>query len=474
MKKFAFIFAAIAASIVVSCTKETPAETPDTSAPAEMKLVTITASVDDTATKTAYTPDGTDPTLLKFSWTKGDQISVLCSDGNFYTFVAAESAASATFSGYIPEGSTLGTYALYPADENHTYDVNNYYPFGFNIPNYKDLSTSPSAYLPMHSESSDGINFQFKHMTGAFRFTIENIDDMFKTVDVLISTGSLKISGVFQVRKSSTHSGYVTYAESTDNKDEKIFKRKAAVVNNAVQVYLPYSPGNDLWGDTTIEVIGYDAEGNSATLLSKTASFGDKSHTRAVIIPVASIVAPAYVPPVDWTKVDWSAENVAIVTNASGSDDAKCEELKVVADEYYMYAWLTCTLETPYTANYIDILLSDGDAEGEGAGVAWDQWPGTKGVHNYNKEHKGTMDSNGNLTSMTFNYNGVYENIEYKTEISNDNINWYLAFPMSYISAYKSEDNKIYVGFRLWTDWNNYAAIPARGYGQSMLEVTLP
>ena len=465
MKKFAFIFAAIAASIVVSCTKETPAETPDTSAPAEMKLVTITASVDDTATKTTYTPDGTDPTLLKFSWTKGDQISVLCSDGNFYTFVAAESAASATFSGYIPEGSTLGTYALYPADENHTYDVNNYYPFGFNIPNYKDLSTSPSAYLPMHSESSDGINFQFKHMTGAFRFTIENIDDMFKTVDVLISTGSLKISGVFQVRKSSTHSGYVTYAESTDNEDEKIFKRKAAVVNNAVQVYLPYSPGNDLWGDTTIEVIGYDAEGNSATLLSKTASFGGKSHTRAVIIPVASIVAPAYVPPVDWTNVDWTSENAATSVLPdwfvnSGDSRIQLTELTCVADLNYLYA----RVKTSASADVAMLRSCFADVTTTGAESKW-YWENTK----YSVWYQSDKVS---ITNQSFNmsYNGA--TVEQKTEVAGDDLYWYLAFPRK-AHELTTPAGSVNIGLISYDSNEVENGLIPKVFGE-MLEVTLP
>ena len=53
-------------------------------------------------------------------------------------------------------------------------------------------------------------------------------------------------------------------------------------------------------------------------------------------------------------------------------------------------------------------------------------------------------------------------------------LNWYLIFPVSYMENYKSDAGKVYVGFRLWKDWANFAAIPARGWGQSMLEVTLP
>ena len=144
MKRFAFIFAALAA-FAIFCNKEVP-ETPEQSAPAGMKMVTITASVDEAATKTTYTPDVTDPTLLKFSWSKGDQISVMGTDYVFYTLTAASDGPATTFTGWIPEGVTLRQEAFYPADEATNRTDGSYY---FNIPKYKDLSESFSADLPM-------------------------------------------------------------------------------------------------------------------------------------------------------------------------------------------------------------------------------------------------------------------------------------------------------------------------------------
>ena len=99
MKKYAFILAAICACLVLSCTKENPKFEEENASPA-MKTVTITASIDDVLTKTSYA-DGT-----TFSWTKGDQISVYCSDGNFYPFTADETGATSTFTGSIPEGKS--------------------------------------------------------------------------------------------------------------------------------------------------------------------------------------------------------------------------------------------------------------------------------------------------------------------------------------------------------------------------------
>ena len=468
MKKISILFAALAAAFVVSCNKENPIETPDTSAPAGMKQVTITASIEGAETKTSYDADG------KFSWTEGDKISVLASDGNLYTFTTQDSQPQAKFSGYLPEGCSLGDYALFPAEEGHVYNAAEYYPVNFLIPSYKDLTNNGSADLPLHGIKGESNAFAFQHMTGGFKFTIDNFDNCFKTAEVSVVNSSLKISGLFQGRKSSTHSGYVTYATTTTEADELTYVRKLKVNENRVELYLPYSPGNDLWGTTTITISGYDNEGNRVQLLSKNVNFGGKSHARATIIPVATLPLPKYIPAADLSSVDWNAENVATVANDPTSSDATLEELKVVADENYMYVRIKSALQTPYGGNFIDILLSDGDADAEGAAVAWDQWPGTLGVDLYKKEHKGTIDADGNITSMTFNHNGKYENIEFKNDIVDGEITWYMIFPVDYMEMYKSAAGTVHVGFRLWKDWGNFAAIPARGWGQSMLEVTLP
>ena len=60
MKKITVILAALAAAFAVSCTKETPeAQLPqDQDAPAGMKQVTITASIEGADTKTSYDAAG--------------------------------------------------------------------------------------------------------------------------------------------------------------------------------------------------------------------------------------------------------------------------------------------------------------------------------------------------------------------------------------------------------------------------------
>ena len=464
MKKISLVIAALAAVFAVSCNKEiaTP-QTPDTSAPAGMKLVTITASVEGADTKTSYDAGG------KFSWTKGDQISVMGTGYGFYTLTATSDGPTTTFTGYIPEGVTLRQEAFYPADPGTNRTDGSYY---FNIPQYKDLSASGSADLPMGAYSGTD-SYVFKHITGAALLTFTNFPDEVKTAEISIVNARLKLTGVFNAYLSS---GLWTWNSKADvAEEERTLIRKVPVTNGQAQLYMPYN--GSLWWDytSTINIKGFDDQGNEYVLLKdKTMKPDEASAVRGVVKKYAPLALPDYVPEADLTKVDWSAENVATVTNDPASEDAILEELKVVADDNYMYVRIKGAAQTPYGGNYIDIYLSDGDAEAEGAAKAWDQWPGTLGVDLYKKEHKGTIDADGNITSMTFNHNGKYENVEFKNEIVDGKITWYMIFPVDYMEMYKSSTSTVYVGFRLWKDWGNFAAIPARGWGQSMLEVTLP
>lgn len=480
MKKITVILAALAAAFAVSCTKEAPeAQLPqDQNAPAGMKMVTITASIEGADTKTSYTNNG-DGTA-SFSWTKGDQISVRCIDKSsnrkYFTFTANETGPSVIFSGSIPDDYTLETEAFFPASEDH--DWVSWQPY-YNIPMYRpmyigdDSKGRLSADIPMFAKATDGV-YNFTHMCGAALLTFTNFPDFITKAKVSIVNSALKISGTFKVSYSGANSEYMTWnSASAANDSEKTYIREVPVENNQTQLYLPYH--GELWGTSTISIIGYDVAGVEYTLLNGKSMKGNSTRfERGVVQPYAPLVLPDYVPEADLSKIDWNAENVATVTNSSTSDDSVLEELKVVADNYHMYVRIKSALQTPYGADFIDILLSDGDADAEGAAVAWDQWPGTLGIDLYKKEHKGTIDAEGNITSMTFNHNGTYENIEFKNEIVDGKITWYMIFPVDYMEKYKSPTGTVHVGFRLWTDWANFAAIPARGWGQSMLEVTLP
>ena len=400
MKRFAFIFAALAA-FAISCNKEVP-ETPEQSAPAGMKMVTITASVDEAATKTTYTPDGTDPTLLKFSWSKGDQISVMGTDYVFYTLTAASDGPATTFTGWIPEGVTLRQEAFYPADEATNRTDGRYY---FNIPMYKDLSESFSADLPMGAYSGTE-NYVFKHITGAAHLTFTNFPEEVETAEISIVNARLKLTGIFNAYLSG---GLWTWNSKSDvAEEERTLVRKVPVVEGEAQLYMPYN--GSLWWDytSTINIKGYDADGNEYVLLKdKLMKADEASAVRGVVKPYAPLELPDYVPEVDWTTVDWTASNVVTSESVRG-----ITEMKAFADEHYFYIRITA----PTTLEWNKLYYYFGKGTGELTVSGW-AWTATKVAE--------TFDASYDKTEIKYNGSVVTTSIS----VDGENTNWDAAFP---------------------------------------------
>ena len=142
------------------------------------------------------------------------------------------------------------------------------------------------------------------------------------------------------------------------------------------------------------------------------------------------------------------------------------KELRAFVDDNNLYLRLKATVESPFGADYFDVVFSDGDGDTK----AWSGWT-TTGTNTYWKEHKGVVDAEGNLTSMIFSVDGEYKDITVHTEKTADEVTWYLMFPREYVDKYVSSRGTLYVGGFLWNAYANYWAVPARG-GQ-MLKVTV-
>lgn len=444
MKKSVFIFSAICACLIVSCTKENT--TPlDESAASGMKTVTITASVDDVLTKTSYA-GGT-----SFSWTQGDQISVYCSDGNFYTFTADKTAASSTFTGTIPDGTSLGSRAFFPADAGH--DLANYV---YHIPETKDLTSHPSADVPMIGDKGDGDIYSFTHSCGAVLLTLTNIPAKFKSVQISISSPSLKLSGDFSVFTSDNYWRWNPKAAASES--EKNFIRKVAVSDNEASIYIPYASGSEWWGKNTINVTGYDASNVPTALvtnkeMSKSIGVTERGHVK----PLTPLILS------NLDNIDWTAATVATST-LDPSNSKKClSEMKVTSDAYFMYCRVTAPVSI-FSGDYLDVFLSDGNGEHFAISDDNHYWT-TGGDTVYREEHKGAVTS----SSLSMTFNG--KSIETKTVNDGEDIYWYMAFPRSAHSLISSAGT-VYVAFMLWNGWSCTGAIPSRY--TAMLPVTLP
>lgn len=454
MKKITIILAALAASFAVSCTKEAPeAQLPqDQNAPAGMKQVTITASIDGADTKTSYDAAG------KFSWTKGDKIAIKGSDNQFYTFATTETAASATFTGYMPEGVSLQKHALYPAESAVKDASDGYF---YTIPEYKDLTGGFSADIPMSSYVSAG-KYEFKHMAGAVLLTFTNIPDGVNAVEVSIKANKVRLSGTQQVWSGTPFT--FTAAEAA-NDSEKTFTRKLSVVDNQVKLYLPYKGG--FWDSCTINILGYYEDGSQFVLLKDKAMRGTSANdlTPGLVIPYKPLELPDYV---NFSKLDWESAQISYDLPASASSSRQVmKEAKVIADNKFVYARIKSSKSKfeDTGSNYLGFYLYDA-IDGSGNGY-WEWWGNSKGNTEYEGEQDGSFEAGTANLAMNFNGTSIVTN----TEVSDDDVYWYMAFPRS-AHELLSSPGSVYIAFILNKDWSQTGALPDK-YG-SMFEVTLP
>ncbi len=324
MKKFLALFVALCAGLAVSCNTESlPIENANQ---AGMKAVSITATIND-ITKTSYTGAGV------FSWTAGDEISVLCSDGNFYTFTAASSAASSVFNGMIPEGESIGDKAYFPADAGHTDD-------SFSLPYYKDISAHTSADIPMVGTKGAGDAYSFVHCAGAAMITIKNIPDGFTAATITVASThssdpayNYKLSGLFYLHADPKWDG--AYAVAAN---ENIYSRKVAVVGNTATLYLPCPAGANNWVPNVLNVTGHNGVEN-VPLVSNKAMGALGTVDRAHIKPIKPLVLSRL------GCIDWTDGGIAsFAGNGEGSNyGERIMQWKVTSDAAYLYFYYKIT-----------------------------------------------------------------------------------------------------------------------------------
>ena len=193
MKK-RFILISLATVAFFSCVKP---EVDHTIVPENEYNATLTASVP--VTKVAIVDDN-----IKLSWTKGDKISVLTSNGVYKTFVynGESGAEEAEFKGYLDEGETIGGYAIYPANPQHA--VNDGVP-SLNLSSEYEWNGC-EVMGPMVAVVGDE-GASFTHAGGLFAFDAKNVPAGAKGFK--FSTSAKNVVGVFPYAD-----GVVTAADS--------------------------------------------------------------------------------------------------------------------------------------------------------------------------------------------------------------------------------------------------------------------
>lgn len=245
MKK-TFILISLATASLFSCVKPDLEQTIED--PKEYNA-TLTASVPET--KVAIADDN-----VKLSWNNGDEISVLTSNGVYKTFVYnGESGASeAEFKGILDEGETIGGYAIYPANSQHS--VNEGIP-SINLPSEYQWNAS-EVMGPMVAVVSEG-EALFTHAGGLFAFDAKNVPAGAKGFK--FSTANNELVGVFPYVD-----GVVTAGTSNEGSSVTMWFN-ALEQNRDMKFYIPVPVGT--YEDFTVSYIESD---NSEKIIRSSAS----------------------------------------------------------------------------------------------------------------------------------------------------------------------------------------------------------
>lgn len=242
---------------------------------AKMQTVKLSAGMQADETRASLSSeDGT------FSWQANDQISVLATDGKFYTLTLTEGAESkyAEFEGSIPESSVLTGVAMYPAivadaTENTIFDTTT------NTLSY----TLPSEYtwvegcanVPMIAQLEEGATeASFKQIGSVVRFTFNGLPTNAK---VVFTAKNLAVTGGFEidVTKAGEASIEAKAQEGTNGTVTVNYSATEAGASHEFNIPLPTGK----YSEYSVEV--FNAAGES--LVSKTYT-KEKELTRAKLL----------------------------------------------------------------------------------------------------------------------------------------------------------------------------------------------
>ena len=300
-------------------------------------------------TKTAYAGDKT------FSWTKGDQISVLFHNGDdnqFFTLTAVKAgSASAQFKGEVTDGYTIGAsdvgyngvtkWALYPASASHTYTAGATYPISFHIPAEIDLSGSPSTNLPMTGCGDENDNFTFTTATACYKFTFTGLSSISKASLTIENTSNgYYLSGDSPVMFDSPD----YYVNMYSGSGSKIVTITEDVSSGTAVFYVPVRGWNDGM-KANITLKNMDAGANNGNIIYKASStvtaLPSISWAKIAIVPSLNVSSYGVGVPfwsafgINWASVDMYPLDGE--KDAFPGDGTKLIEWKATSDATYIY-----------------------------------------------------------------------------------------------------------------------------------------
>ena len=199
--------------------------------------VTITARLAET--RTAYDDAG------KFSWSAGDKINVLISDGTTskqVAFTTAEAGPEVQFTGEVDEGFKVAGEAAYALDFDAAKKA-------WILPEQMTVNPlSPLSGIPLFGTQDLGGLFQFKTATGILKFTVENVP--VETAAVTLETVGDEAPALCGELAAAPADGVVTMA-ALANGGKKLVSAGAPGEPNTTKDYYFFVPAGTLPAENT-------------------------------------------------------------------------------------------------------------------------------------------------------------------------------------------------------------------------------
>ena len=276
MKQTHLSWLLMAAAVITACEKELVETEPVVEE--GQYVYSVKASISsDAETKTDYDASG------KFSWTAGDKISVLFHNGTtnkFFTLTADAAGATATFTGTIDAGYTIGAtdgtsddlkiWALYPASENHTYadGTTSFYV----QPEVDFTETGFSANIPMFDLLTAEGELSFENIACPYKFTVKNLDSSINKVKFTVTNQESRgLSGLWPIKLEDKY--YLNYGSSSSTPEKKTLTYINSVTDGQAVFYV----SSRYWGKFQPHIIISDAE-NDVVLKEFVAGSASEPH----------------------------------------------------------------------------------------------------------------------------------------------------------------------------------------------------
>ena len=361
-------FAALTAVLAASCANDDSANGSDNGQDAGKVKVTLTASTPET--RVGMTKTSTSQASLY--WQSGDSILVQTVTNSTYSgakLTAADNtktgSKSATFTGEVETDTELGTYAVYPYNENHSFTGEK--TLTYNLPATYTYSTvgskifsktvdeettypSNNTNLPMLGTISNN-TVTFKMLGG---MAVIRIDSMPAATGTIKVTANQQLSGNFTVADLSATDASIATSATTLADSTVTFTFSSATIGSAGVFYLPLATGS--YTNLTIAVTCNNA---TQTINYDTLSV-DRCDVKAIALTTNDDGNLMYIEKLEDNKYKINGHVFVDLGLSSGLLWAETNIGATSSTEAgYYFAWGETTTKTDYSdANYSSTLKS--------------------------------------------------------------------------------------------------------------------